>query len=191
MDFDDCGYQLQQVAPRSRKEKVVEKDRDLIEKSRLITRVESHIRYSPYGNIVKPYDESSLRINDVDRFSRDYTVDQRATKRKEHDRLLGRAASRHIQQVDYEHAIEERRKEEAADFAKVMRHCSAHDFGRESVHYDPVTNTVPPETTEKGASQRILDATRETFREARARRIQHMANSTPYDPVTGGLRSFW
>jgi hypothetical protein len=191
MEFDDCGYALQQVAPRSRQTKVVEKDRDLVEKSRLVTRVECYIRHVPYGNIVKPCDESSLRINDVDRFNRDYTRDQEATKLHKHDRLLARAASRHIQQVDYEHAIEARRKLEAATFAKVMNHCSKHDFGTESVFYDPVTNIVPLETTEKGTSQRTLDATRETFREARARRIQHMANSTRYDPITGESRSFW
>jgi hypothetical protein len=73
MEFDDCGSRLQHVAPRSRRAKVVEKGRDLVEKSRLVSRVECHIRHHPYGNIVKPCDESSLRINDVDRFNRDYT----------------------------------------------------------------------------------------------------------------------
>jgi hypothetical protein len=191
MDFDDCDYTVQQVPARSREEKVLNKDRDMVEKSRLAARIESFARYQAVDNIIKPCNGSSCLIDDVERFNRDYTEVQRATKRHAHDRTLARAASRHVQQVDYEEAIEARRRKEAEDFAQLQRHVAQHDFGRESVLYDPVTCVLAPETTDKGATQRKLDARRETFREARARNIQRNANSTPYDPVSGEPRTFW
>jgi hypothetical protein len=191
MDFDDCDYSVQQVPARPRQEKVLHQDRDMVEKSRLAARVECHARYHGVDNIVKPCSGSSCLIDDVERFNRDYTEVQRNTKQHAHDRMLARAGSRHIQQVDYEDAIEARRKKEAEDFAQLQKHVAQHDFGRESVLYDPVTNAVAPETTEKGSTQRKLDARRETFREARARNIQRNANSTPYDPVSGQPRTFW
>jgi hypothetical protein len=191
MDFDDCDYSVQQVPARTRSEKSLHNTRDLVEKSRLASRVECHYRYRPVDNIVKPCDGSSCLIDDVDRFKRDYTEDQRLTKRVAHELMLARAASRHVQQVDYEEAIELRRRLEAEEFAKMQQHVALHDFGKESVLYDPVTNIVPGETTDKGAAQRKLDSRRETFRAARAMRIQHSANSRDYDPVTGQHREFW
>jgi hypothetical protein len=191
MDCDRCGYEVQQVAPRSRRENVLHKDRDITEKTRLVARIECHIRNAPYGNIIKPGERCALRIEDVDRFNRDYTKDQKAMKRRDQDRVLARAAARHVQQVDYEHAIEERRRLEAVDVAKVMAHCARHNLGSESVLYDPVTNVVPEEPSEKGAAQSAIDRRRETFREARARHIQRSANSAEYDPITGELRAFW
>jgi hypothetical protein len=191
MEFEDCDYSVQQVPARSRQEKVLNQDRDMVEKSRLATRVECHYRYHPVDNIIKPCHGSSCIIDDVGRFKRDYTEDQRTTKRIAHELTLARAASRHIQQVEYEEAIELRRKIEVEEFAKLQKHVAQHDFGKESVLYDPVTNVVAPEATEKGAAQRKIDLRRETFREARAKRIQHDNNSTAYDPITGQRRAFW
>jgi hypothetical protein len=191
MDFDDCDYCVQQVPARSRQEKILNKDRDMIEKSRLAARVESHYRYQGVDNIIKPCNGSSCLIDDADRFKRDYTEDQRTTKRIAHELMLARAASRHVQQVEYEEAIDARRKIEAEEDAKLKKHVAQHDFGRESVLYDPVTNAVPNQNTDKGAAQRKIDARRETFREARALRIQHNANSTAYNPITGQERGFW
>ncbi|OHT15764.1 hypothetical protein TRFO_42301 [Tritrichomonas foetus] len=191
MDFDDCDYSCQQVPSRSRDEKVLMKNRDMIEKTRLAARHENFERHQIVDNIIKPIDESSLAVDDVERFNRDYTQDQKKTKEFEYQRTWARAAHRHQQQVDYEKSIELRREEEKAAAEKIARAVQDHDFNRESTFYDPVTNVVPDETTEKGATQKTLDTRHEFMREARARRIQHNANSTQYDPITGELRSFW
>jgi hypothetical protein len=170
---------------------VVIADRDILEKSRILTRVEKHLRNLPYGNIVKPAENSGLHFDDVERFNRDYTLDQKAEKRYNADLTLARAATRHAQQVQYEKSIEEQRRLEALEFSKMQEHVAQHDFLLESVCYNPATNEVPPETTQKGATQKQLDATKEVFREARARRIQRAGNSTQYDPITGYPRTFW
>jgi hypothetical protein len=174
-----------------RREKVQARDRDGLEKDRLASRVECHRRFPVYDEIVKPSEQSPIRIDDVDRFDRDYTRDQKTAKQRAHDLTMARAASRHSQQEQYSHSIDDQRRRDAAEVSRLMDHMARHDFGAESVLYDPVTNEVPLETTDKGASQRALDAKRNTFREARARRIQRSQNSTPYDPVTGQLRTFW
>jgi hypothetical protein len=191
MDFDDCPYSVQQVPPRSRDSKVLVTERDLVEKARICQRVEKHIRVLPYGNIVKEAEDCSGYVDDVDRFNRDYTLDQKATKRMAAELTLARAATRRRQQIAYENAAIEERRLEALEFSKMQDHMRQHNLLDESVCYDPATNQVPPETTPKGAQQRTLDATKETFREARARRIQHMANSEQYDPITGYARTFW
>jgi hypothetical protein len=191
MEFEDCPYQCQQVPSRTREDKVVAKDRDALEKSRLVSRVEHHRRFQPYGDIVKPPDQTSVFIDDVDRFNRDYTQDQRTTKRVSAELTLARASARHNQQVEYQKAIEEQRRLEALEFSKMQEHMHQHDFLLESVCYNPATNEVPPEGSPKGTAQRELDATKEQFREARARRIQHCSNSQAYDPITGYPRTFW
>jgi PIN domain nuclease of toxin-antitoxin system len=191
MDFEDCDYSVQQVPPRSRQEKVLNQDRDKIERSRLASRVEKYYRYTPPDQILGPVDGTSFKIDDVDRFNRDYTQDQRASKRTAHELLLARANARHSQQMQYQQWVEDRLKMEEADLAKLQAHVSQHDFLQESVLYDPVTCVIPNEGTQKGTAQRIIDTKRETFREARALRIQHSLHSTNYDPITGEKRSFW
>ena len=190
MDFDDCDYSCQQIPSRTREEKNLIKNRDAIEKTRLAARHEHFERYKAVDDIIKPI-QSSSRIDDEDRFNRDYTQEQKKTKEFERQRMLARAAARHEQQVQYERAIEKRREEEAEELAKVMDQCSKHDKNDESVLYNPVTNEVPLEGTEKYAAQMELDTNREIRREARARRIQHNSNSTQYDPITGLPRKFW
>lgn len=190
MEFD-TDYEVQQVQSRTRAEKVLNKDRDAIEKARLAARHEHYERHNIIDNIIKPEDQSSLRIDDVDRFNRDYTQDQRATKAQAHDLMLRRAAARHEQHVWYEKAIEERRRQEEEDAAKVSTMCAEHDFNQESVLYNPVTNEVPDESTQRGMTQKGLDTRKEFLREARAKRIQHHSNSTQYDPITGEPRKFW
>jgi acyl transferase domain-containing protein len=140
---------------------------------------------------VKAIDGSSAAIDDVERFNRDYTRDQRTTKRLAHELTLARAGARRSQQAFYREGVEETRRQEAAQAGKVTAHVGQHDFLKESVLYDPVTCVVPPPETENGATQRKLDSQRETFREARALRIQHSQHSTSYDPITGEMRTFW
>ena len=82
-------------------------------------------------------------------------------------------------------------QQEIEEAAKVSKEVAKHDFNQESVCYDPVTNVVPDETTLKGSTQRTLDTQKETLRDARARRIQHMMNSTQFDPITGQPRNYW
>lgn len=190
MDFD-TDYTPQQVPSRTRDEKLLVRDRDQLEKARLAARHEHFERHQIIDNLVKPAEGSSMRIDDTERFNRDYTQDQRWTKQNEYDRIWGRAAGRRAQQVAYAEAIEERRRQEAAEAAKIAATMSEHDFNKESVLYNPVTNEVPDETTEKGQTQRGLDTRREFLRDARARRIQHCACSTQYDPITGEERTFW
>ncbi|KAK8900628.1 hypothetical protein M9Y10_002957 [Tritrichomonas musculus] len=191
MDFDDCDYSCQQVPSRSRNEKVLMKDRDQIEKTRLAARHECFEHHVIVDNIIKPEQNSSLSIDDVDRFNRDYTQDQKNTKKFEYDRTWARAATRHKLQEEYAKSIELRRQQEEEEAAKVAKEVAKHDFNQESVCYDPVTNIVPDESAFKGSTQRTLDTQRETLRDARARRIQHNANSTQYDPITGQLRNYW
>ena len=52
MDFDDCDYSCQQVPSRSRNEKVLMKDRDQIEKTRLAARHECFEHYSIVDDII-------------------------------------------------------------------------------------------------------------------------------------------
>ena len=191
MDFDDCDYSCQQVPSRSRGEKVLMKDRDQIEKTRLAARHENFEHHVIVDNIIKPEKESALAIDDVDRFNRDYTQDQKTTKNFNYERTWARAATRHRLQDEYERSIENRRKQEEAEAAKVAAEVAKHDFNVESVCYDPVTNQVPGQDTLKGTTQRTLDDQREVMREARARRLQHTMNSTQYDPITGQPRNFW
>jgi hypothetical protein len=191
MDFDDCGYELQQVQARTRREKVRGKTRDDIEKSRLAERVEGHQRYVPPGDLVASPPDSSLHISDIDRFNRDYTEEQRTTRRILQGLTLARAGANRRQLANYMQYIEERRAREQADSDMITRHYARHDFCRESVLYDPVTCIVPTETTDKGRTQRSLDALRENSREARALSIQHRMHSTDYNPITGDARPFW
>ena len=191
MDFDDCDYSCQQVPSRSRNEKVLMKDRDQIEKTRLAARHECFEHYSIVDDIIKPEQNSSLSIDDVDRFNRDFTQDQKNEKQFDYDRTWARAAKRHKLQEEYAQSIELRRQQEIEEAAKVTKEVAKHDFNQESVCYDLVTNVVPDESTLKGSTQRTLDTQRETLRDARARRIQHMMNSTQYDPITGQPRNYW
>ena len=190
MDFD-TDYTPQQVQSRTREEKIVNRDRDLLEKTRLVARRENFERHEMIGNIVKPDKPCSLMVDDVDRFNRDYTLDQKATKEHEYERTWGRAAGMRKQQIAYAEAIEERRRQEAAEVAKAVKIYGEHDFNQESVLYNLVTCELPGEETEKGQTQRGIDTRRELLREARARRIQHCSHSTQYDPITGQERSFW
>ena len=192
MQFDDCDYQVQQVKPRTRGEKVEAVDRDTVEKRRLAQRVEHFERFDPQHNYVKPDPvNKTYSIDDVDRFNRDYTVDQKQTKQYEQQMVQLRAANRRKQQEDYQAAIELRRKEEELEAQKVEDHLAQHDFNVESVNYDPVTCIVPDQTTKRGQTQHAEDASKEFRREARARRIAHNQNSTQYDPITGQPRNFW
>ena len=191
MDFADCDYDVQQVVPRSRAEKDILRDHDMIEKTRLAARREHFERHPLIDNVVKPEMTSALHIDDVDRFNRDYTKDQKAQKQDEYDRTWGRAAKKSQQQVEYQKSIELRRELEAAEQAKIDKVVSQHDFNRESVNYDLVTNIVPDESTQRGMTQRTMDTQREMLRTERARRIQHSTNSTQYNPITGEMRDFW
>jgi hypothetical protein len=191
MDFGDCDYAVQQVVPRSREEKILNKNRDSIERARIAARCEHHTRYTPVDEIVKPASGTSFTIDDVDRFNRDYTQDQRTTKRMARELLLARASVCLTHQNRFLQWVEERRKTEAAQDAKVLAHVGQHDFLRESVLYDPVTCTLAGEETERGREQRTRDAQKETVRRARALKIQHDQSSTSYDPITGEQRTFW
>ena len=192
MDFDDCDYQVQQVKPRTRGEKVEAVDRDTVEKRRLAQRVEHFERFNPHNNYIKPDPiNTTYSIDDVDRFNRDYTVDQKRSKEYEKQMVQLRAQNRRKQQEDYQAAIELRRQEEELEAQKVDNHLAQHDFNVESVNYDPVTCIVPDQTTIRGKTQHAEDADKEFRREARARRIAHNQNSTQYDPITGQPRNFW
>lgn len=191
MEFDNCEYSVQQVAARTRDEKVKAIDRDTIEKQRLAARHEHFERHHIIDNLVKPESSAPYSVDDVERFNRDYTMDQKTKKIKDHEMMLARAAHRRQQQEDYEKSIELRRQIEAEEDRKRQGISGAHDFNVESVLYDPVTNLAPAETTDRGATLRTQDATHEFRREARARRIYHNANSVKYDPITGEERKFW
>lgn len=191
MEFDDCDYACQQVPSRTRQEKVQKRDRDMVEKQRLAQRHECYERHTIIDNIVKPEPASAYTIDDVDRFNRDFCQDQKNTKQRDHELMLARAGARRKQQIEYEESIELRRKLEAEEKAKVDKLVAQHDFNQESVLYDPVTCVLPSESTDKGATQKTLDTKKEFLRDARARRIQHNANSTRYDPITGEERNFW
>ncbi|KAH0785234.1 ras-related protein RHN1 [Histomonas meleagridis] len=164
MEFDDCDYSCQQIPSRTREEKNLIKNRDAIEKTRLAARHEHFERYQAVDDIIKPIQSSSC-IDDVDRFNRDYTQDQKRTKEFERQRMLARAAAKHEQQVQYERAIEKRREEEAEEMAKVMDQCSKHDKNNESTLYNPVTNQDPLEGTKQYTAQLELDKDREFRRE--------------------------
>lgn len=189
MDFDDCDYKVQQVAPRTRQEKIETRDRDTIEKTRLAARREHFERHEIVNDLVKPVDGTSIGIDDVDRFNRDICRDQKLEWQRKQEQTWARARRCQQEQQEYERAIERRREEEAAELAKLSEHMSSHDFNAESVNYDPITGSIPENA--RGQTQRETDSQRALKREARARRIQHNANSTEYDPITGEKRTFW
>lgn len=190
MDFKDCDYSVQQVHARTRQEKFESMDRDTIEKTRLASRHENFERHQIADNIIKPMQNTSYSIDDVDRFNRDHCADQKKQKEFDYQRTLARAAYRRQQQEDYAKSIDLRREEEAYFDKKILDMSAQHDFNVESVLYDPVTNG-PPNDPQRGETLKTLDATREVRRAARANRIYHQTNSVDYDPITGEPRKHW
>jgi len=191
MNFEDCDYSVQQIPSRTREEKIKSVDRDAIEKERLAKRREHFERNVIVDNIVKPEATAPYHIDDVDRFDRDYTKDQKQSKEMENTKTWARATAYKKQQMQYEESIKIRRETEELEETKKMTLNATRDFNQESVLYDPVTNASPPQHTIKGSALKNLDDDKEMRREARARRIYHNSNSVEYDPITGEKRKFW
>jgi hypothetical protein len=160
----------------------------VLKKSRIAARVEGHQRYTPVDEIIKPVPATSQRIDDVDRFNRDYTQNQRTTKRMARELFLARANPCSTQQGRFFQWIEERRKAETAADAK--SHVGRHDFLKESVLCNPTTCELTKEETENGMTQRLRDTQKDTLRKARTLNIQHDQRSISYDPITGEQRTF-
>ena len=191
MEFEECDYNVQQVKPRTRNEKINSVDRDMIDKQRLVNRKENFQRNPFIENIVKPEKETPFNIDDIDRFERDFTKDQKEEKEFKHILMLSRAAGRKKLQDEYEKSILLRREVELEDENKRKSISSKNDFNEESVLYDPITNNAPFHNEKKENSLKDFDNNKEFRRDARAKRIYHSSNSVSYDPITGEKRNFW
>ncbi|CAG9465844.1 unnamed protein product [Pedinophyceae sp. YPF-701] len=191
LEADATGNAFHNVAPRSREARLADRDKDLLEKSRLKCRQFGFVRHDPVANPVLPTKQAPYYAEDVDRFRRNFIEEEHGRREarlefyeekliKKRNGDLDREQKR-WDAMEREHKAEEQRLEK-------LHHRPAARNNRCGLPVNPITMGYDSQRPDVDNLKERDDRFRQRVA-ARSQNLYTKMHVTGFDIITGNPRN--